>query len=567
MLVNLHIKNLALIEEAEIDFQKGLNILTGETGVGKSIIIDSVHFALGQKISKDVVRDNADYALAELVFEMDNDRQLQAVREMDIPVENEVVMQRKIVNGRSISKVNGETVTTGMLQELADILIDIHGQHEHQSLLKKKKHMEVLDSFCGQPVAILIEQVKEYHEQYMKLKNEFSNANIDNTARNKEIILASFEIEEIENAIPVVGEDVSLEQDYRRMVNAKKIMEAINMVHLYTSYDDENGAGESLGRALRELRSIIIYDEKLETMQTELSEIDNLLNDFNRVVADYIDELEFSDEEFQVVEDRLNKINYLKSKYGSSIEEILTYFEAQKKRLQQLQDYDYYLESLEKETEKIKDILFEKSEALSNIRQENAVMLSQQMKEALNDLNFLDARFEIEVRRMHNHFSASGFDEVEFMISTNPGERLKPLEMIASGGEMSRIMLAIKTVLAKKDEIGVLIFDEIDSGISGRTAQKVSEKLALLSGTHQVICVTHLPQIAAMADVHFEITKVTNGEHTLTHVEKLNSTKITEELARMLGGAEITPVVLKNAEEMKKLATHTKEKLFNNRDI
>lgn len=565
MLVNLHIKNLALIEEAEIDFQKGLNILTGETGVGKSIIIDSVHFALGQKISKDVVRDNADYALAELVFEMDNEKQLQAVREMDIPVENEVVMQRKIVNGRSISKVNGETVTTGMLQELADILIDIHGQHEHQSLLKKKKHMEVLDSFCGQPVATLIEQVKEYYEQYIKLKSEFSNANIDNTARNKEIILASFEIEEIENALPVVGEDVTLEQDYRRMVSAKKIMEAINMVHLYTSYDDENGAGESLGRALRELRSIVIYDEKLETMQTELSEIDNLLSDFNRVIADYIDSLEFSDEKFRVVEDRLNKINYLKSKYGSSIEEILNYFEAQKKRLDQLQDYDHYLESLEKETEKIKDILFEKSEALSNIRQENAVMLSQQMKEALNDLNFLDARFEIEVRRMHNHFSASGFDEVEFMISTNPGERLKPLEMIASGGEMSRIMLAIKTVLAKKDEIGVLIFDEIDSGISGRTAQKVSEKLALLSGTHQVICVTHLPQIAAMADVHFEITKVTNGEHTLTHVEKLNSTKVTEELARMLGGAEITPVVLKNAEEMKKLATHTKEILFKNR--
>jgi len=235
--------------------------------------------------------------------------------------------------------------------------------------------------------------------------------------------------------------------------------------------------------------------------------------------------------------------------------------------LHQLQDYDNYLDSLEKEIEKIRDILFEKSEELSKIRQENAVILAQQMKEALNDLNFLDARFEIEVRRIHNHFSASGFDEVEFMISTNPGERLKPLEMVASGGEMSRIMLAIKTVLAKKDEIGVLIFDEIDSGISGRTAQKVSEKLALLSGTHQVICVTHLPQIAAMADVHFEITKVTNGEHTLTHVEKLMSTKITEELARMLGGAEITPVVLKNAEEMKILATHTKEKLFENRDI
>jgi len=567
MLVNLHIKNLALIEEAEIDFQKGLNILTGETGVGKSIIIDSVHFALGQKISKDVVRDNADYALAELVFEIDNERQLQAIRDMDIPVENEVVMQRKIINGRSISKVNGETVTTGILQDLADILIDIHGQHEHQSLLKKKKHMEVLDSFCGQPVAILMEQVKEYHEQYVKLKSEFSSANIDNVARNKEIVLTSFEIEEIENALPVVGEDATLEQDYRRMVNAKKIMEVINTVHLYTSYDGENGAGESLGRALRELRSIVAYDENLETMQSELSEIDNLLNDFNRVIADYIAGLEFSDEDFRVVEDRLNKINYLKSKYGSSIEEILKYFETQKKRLHQLQDYDNYLDSLEKEIEKIRDILFEKSEELSKIRQENAVILAQQMKEALNDLNFLDARFEIEVRRIHNHFSASGFDEVEFMISTNPGERLKPLEMVASGGEMSRIMLAIKTVLAKKDEIGVLIFDEIDSGISGRTAQKVSEKLALLSGTHQVICVTHLPQIAAMADVHFEITKVTNGEHTLTHVEKLMSTKITEELARMLGGAEITPVVLKNAEEMKILATHTKEKLFENRDI
>ncbi|HKM21498.1 MAG TPA: DNA repair protein RecN [Lachnospiraceae bacterium] len=562
MLVNLHVKNLALIEEAEIDFRKGLNILTGETGAGKSILIDSVHFALGGKLHKDVVRDDADYALAELIFVPENDKQLQAIRDLDIPVEDEVVMQRKIVNGRSISKVNGETVTTNVLQALADILIDIHGQNEHQSLLKKRKHMQVLDAFCGEELTATLQQTKSLYEQYTELQKELTHADIDVSTREKEIALASFEIEEIENAAPKQGEDEELEQLYRRMVNSKKIVEALNDVHLNTGYDSERGAGDGIGRALRELRSVSGYDESLESMLSQLSEIDDLLNDFNRTLSDYLAKLEFGEEDFHKTEERLNLLNHLKNKYGDSIERILEYHDKQQKKLEQLMDYDAYLKQLREQTEQAKNDLTASCRKVSEVRSQKSILLSELMQQALRDLNFLEARFEIEVRQIPDYFSVSGFDEVEFMISTNPGERVKPLTQVASGGEMSRIMLAIKAVLANKDEIGTLIFDEIDAGISGRTAQKVSEKLALLSKTHQVICVTHLPQIAAMADAHFEIMKEAKAEHTLTKVHELNGAEINTELARMLGGAEITPVVLQNATEMKELATNTKKKLF-----
>ncbi len=562
MLTNLHVKNLALIEEAEIDFRKGLNILTGETGAGKSILIDSVHFALGGKLNKDIVRENAEYALAELIFVPDSEEQLQAIRAMDIPVDAEIIMQRKIVNGRSISKVNGETVTQNTLTELADLLIDVHGQNEHQSLLKTKKHMQVLDTFCGDELNIVLEQVKSCYESYTALKKELEQADIDVSAREKEIALASFEIEEIENAGLKTGEDEVIEQKYKKMVNSKKIAEAMNLVHLNTGYDSEKGAGDGIGRALRELRGVAGYDVALDEMQTQLADIDDILNDFNRALSDYLAKLEFGDEEFRKTEERLNLLNHLNSKYGDSIERILEYQNIQQKKLEQLLNYDAYLAHLREQTEQAKKDLIQACEKASDIRKKNAVVLSELMRQALQDLNFLEAMFEIEIRRMPNYFSSIGFDEVEFMISMNPGERLKPLTQVASGGEMSRIMLAIKAVLANKDEIGTLIFDEIDTGISGRTAQKISEKLALLSGAHQVICVTHLPQIAAMADAHFEIVKEVEAEHTLTKVRKLNDKEIVTELARMLGGAEITPVVLQSAAEMKELATNTKKKLF-----
>ncbi len=561
MLTNLHVKNLALIEEAEIDFKSGLNILTGETGAGKSIIIDSVHFALGGKLSKDIVRDNAEYALAELIFAPESEQQLQAIRALDIPVEDEIIMQRKITNGRSVSRVNGEVVTAGVLQELAAILIDIHGQYEHQSLLQKKKHMQVLDEFCGKELHVLLEDVCKQYENYMKTERELAQAVTTNHDKDRETTLAQFEINEIRQADLKTGEDEVLEADYRKMVNARKIIEAMNAVHCSTGYDTESGAGEGVGRALRELKNVAGYDEELEAMQEELAEIDNLLNDFNRHASDYLSDMEFGEEEFREAEERLNVINHLKDKYGTSIEAVLEYCEEQEHKLEQLLDYDAYLEKLRIRATREREQLMELYNAVTAIRSRNAKTLAEQMEQALSDLNFLESRFSIDVRVLQDYMAANGNNEVEFMISTNPGERLKPLGEVASGGEMSRIMLAIKTVLANKDKTSTLIFDEIDAGISGRTAQKVSEKLALLSRNHQVICITHLPQIAAMADVHYEITKQVEGAHTLTQVKELSEASEIQELARLLGGAEITPVVLQNAAEMKELAT-TKKKMF-----
>ena len=559
MLTNLHVKNLALIEEAEIDFKPGLNILTGETGAGKSIIIDSVHFALGGKLSRDIVRDNADYALAELIFVPENEQQLSKIRALDIPVEDEIVMQRKIVNGRSVSRVNGEVVTAGVLQELAAILIDIHGQYEHQSLLQKRKHMQVLDEFCGEELHTLLEQAGKHYDAYMKLERELKEAETVDGDKDRETALAQFEIDEIRQAELRVGEDIELEADYRKMVNSKKIIEGINAVHFSTGYDSESGAGEGVGRALRELRNVAGYDEELESMLQELTELDNLLNDFNRHVSDYLSDLEFGEEEFREVEERLNTLNHLKDKYGASLEAVLIYLEEQEQKLEKLLDYDAYLLKLRNQAAKEKEQLREVYGQITKIRSSNAAILSEQMEQALSDLNFLEAKFGIEVRVLPDYLSATGNNEVEFMLSTNPGERLKPLGEVASGGEMSRIMLAIKTVLANKDETSTLIFDEIDAGISGRTAQKVSEKLALLSREHQVICITHLPQIAAMADVHYEITKQIEGAHTLTQIRELSSEDEISELARLLGGAEITPVVLQNAAEMKELASSKKK--------
>lgn len=561
MLTNLHVKNLALIEEAEIDFKSGLNILTGETGAGKSIIIDSVHFALGGKLSKDIVRDQADYALAELIFVPENEHQLERIRALDIPVEDEVIMQRKITNGRSVSRVNGEVVTAGVLQELAAILIDIHGQYEHQSLLQKKKHMQLLDAYCKDELQPILEMIRKQYERYCKFRNELEQAEATDHDKEKEINLAQFEIEEIRQAGLQLGEDVDLESTYHKMVNAKKIIKAMNAVHYSTGYDSENGAGEGVGRALRELRSISDYDEELDVMVQELTELDNLLNDFNRHVSDYLSDLEFEDEEFHETEDRLNIVNHLKDKYGKTIEAVLLYCEEQEAKLEKLTDYETYLGGLRKQVSEEYSKLTDLNEQATKIRERNAIVLSKQMEEALSDLNFLEAKFSIEVRVLTDYVSAQGNNEVEFMISTNPGERLKPLGEVASGGEMSRIMLAIKTVLADRDDTSTLIFDEIDAGISGRTAQMVSEKLALLSRNHQVICITHLPQIASMADVHYEITKQVEAAHTLTQVRELSSDSTIQELARLLGGARITDAVLQNATEMKELATQ-KKKMF-----
>ena len=559
MLVSLHVKNLALIDETEIYFKRGLNILTGETGAGKSVIIGSVNLALGAKADKDLIRTNAEYALVELVFQIEKESQLMQLKELDVPLEedNTIIIQRKIMPTRTVCKVNGETVSAKQLQQLAQIVIDIHGQHEHQSLLYKRKHFEILDSFAGDRLLHKKEEIQAHYALYQELCSELSNAELSDEDRAKESAFIRFEIEEIENAHLQPGEDEELEQVYVRMSNSRRIIEAVSATHMLTGYENGTGAGENVGRALRELCSVTAYDKKLEELELQLSEMESLLNDFNRDLSEYISDLEFNEADFVNTRQRLNEINALKAKYGNSIADVMAYAEEKKQRLEQLDDYAAYMSDLQKKIANTEQVLGKLCEEASEIRKEAAGRLTQTMTKALEDLNFLDVQFEIEISRL-DKYTRTGYDDVEFMISTNPGEPIKPLGHVASGGELSRIMLALKTVLAKEDEIDTLIFDEIDAGISGKTAWKVSNKLGLLGKTHQIICITHLPQIAAMADTHFLIEKSSESGVTKTQIYEIEQEDMIKELARLAGAMEITDTAWKTAAEMKELATNTK---------
>lgn len=558
MLLNIHVKNMALIQEAEIDLGQGLNILTGETGAGKSIIIGAVNVALGAQSFKGFARDGADQALSELVFSVEDDKCRQRLKDLGVALEEDlVIISRKLTGGRSISKVNGETVPVSRIRQIAEVLIDIHGQHEHQSLLYRKNHLGILDEFAKEELTPLKEISNQLYKEYKKLEKELEQSAMDETARAKEADFLRFEIQEIGAAGLSTGEDEELERSYRRMANARKIIESAGEAYGYTGYDNA-GAGELTGRALRSLSGAAAYDEALEGLTEQLADIDSLLNDFNRELADYMAGLTFDDGEFASLEERLDLINRLKAKYGNCIEEILAYKQEKEERLTVLDDYEAYKQRLEAAFKTSREALFSNAKEMSKIRHRYAQDLQKRIKEALEDLNFLNVEFEIGFERLKEP-GPEGYDEICFQISTNPGEAVKPLNEIASGGELSRIMLAIKTVMADRDATGTLIFDEIDVGISGRTAQKVSEKMAVIAGNHQVICITHLAQIAAMADCHFVIEKKFENQMTITSIRKLDGAQSVEELARILGGVEITDTVRRNAEEMKEMALRTKK--------
>lgn len=552
MLQNLHVKNLALINETEVEFKDGLNILSGETGAGKSIIIGSINLALGEKVQKEMLRDNADTALVELVFYVENPATLEAVRALGIEVEDEtIILRRKITAGRAIARINGEAVSASKMKEAAALLIDIHGQHEHQSLLSKRKHLEILDLFAKDLLREQKQKLSVCYREYRKLLEELEQSDSDTEERARELSFLEYEVKEIEDANLTPGEDVELEEQFRKYANGKKILDAIHVVQAATAEEDES-ASERISRAVRELAGVSGYDKRVEELENQLTGIDNLLGDFNREVASYLSEEEFDDETYFEIEKRLDFINHLKSKYGNSIEQILESYNSKCERIAVLKDYDEYLNQLLSKINHKKQELTQLSDEVSAIRQKESVVLTNAIRQALMDLNFLDVRFTMEFRKID--FTENGTDEVEFMISTNPGEPLKPLGKVASGGELSRIMLAIKTVLAENDHIETLIFDEIDSGISGRTAQMVSEKMNELGRSHQIICITHLPQIAAMADTHFLIEKSVENDTTVSHIHELSDEESVQELARMLGGVEITDKVVENAREMKKMA-------------
>lgn len=559
MLLNLHVKNLALIDEIEVEFKEGLNILSGETGAGKSILLGSVNLALGGKVTRDMIRDNTDFALVELVFQLKDLKKVSQVKEMGFQIEEDglVIVSRKITPSRSISKINGETVTVTELREFTGLLLDIHGQHDHQSLLSKAKHLEILDEFAAKELLEVKEQMEVAYKNYKNAKEISESFNLDETNLHREISFLQFEIDEIENASLKANEDVELENQFKKFNNSKRIIEALTHVYDEIGYDSYDAASGKIGRAVKELNSVVQYDDFLISMKDQLEVLDGLCNDISRDVSTYIDSLDFDQEIFLEIEKRLDLIHSFQIKYGSTIEKIYDYQEEQKSKLNDLENYQTNKIDAEKKLHVTKEKVLEICKEMSSIRKKAANSLKSKIQEALCELNFLDTRFEIQFNE-GNSFSKNGYDEIEFLISTNIGEELKPLGKIASGGELSRIMLAIKTVLAAKDQVDTLIFDEIDTGISGRTAQSVSEKLKEISKHRQVICITHLAQIAAMADNHFLIEKNVKENRTVTDIRELTEDEMIEELARILGGAEITQMVIENAKEMKELAKRTK---------
>ncbi len=564
MLESLHVKNLALLKETEVEFGPGLNILTGETGAGKSLLLGSINLALGAKFDKDMLRAGEEAGFVELVF--DTKSVPKALKEkltaLDIPFEDEsIIITRKLSSQKSTCRINSETLPVKTLKEVAEFLLDIHGQHEHQSLLHAKKHLEILDAFLGAAGFPLKEAVAAAYQAKKEAARALLENTLDEAARAREKSLAEFEYNEIDSAMLTPGEDEALESRYQVMVNAQKITDSLGESYAFTGEGTraQADAADLIARALRALGSVTKYDARLQELEGQLLEIESLLGDYNREVAGYLADCEFDEESFSQVEERLNLINHLKGKYGRTIEDVLAYAAQKEGQIKRFADYDSYMAALQKQAAAAEQAYRKACEKLSALRKAQAVVLEKQLKEALESLNFLAVDFAIDIQESAP--TIQGTDKVEFLISTNPGEAKKPLGAVASGGELSRIMLAIKTVLAKEDEIDTLIFDEIDAGISGKTAWQVAKRLHILSQAHQVICITHLPQIAAMADHHFLIEKSADEKGTTTRLYPLDAKASDAELARLLGSDTPSAAALENARAMRTQALQFKEEV------
>lgn len=552
MLLNVHVKDLALIEDVDICFDEGLNILTGETGAGKSIIIGSIGVALGAKAGKDLIRQGAEYALVELVFQVDSKETIDKLNSMDVETEDgQIIISRKISNGKSIIKINGQTMTASALKEIASLLIDVHGQRDYETLVHTEKHLDILDAFAGDTVTELKSKTCVLYKEYKALNNKLLEFTKDEEQRAKDLAFYEFQVKEIEDASLVLGEDDDLEIEFKKMTHGQKIAEA--MGGAYDAIASDEGAATRVGYALKELSSVSNLDDDLSAIYDTLSSIDALCYDISKEMSSYMDKLDFDEERVVYVSERLDVINKLKLKHGKTIKDILDKKNWLDEQIENLSNYDEAKRKLEKDIEKALTELDKICSELSNMRKKAAVALEKEITKALIDLNFLEVKFKADFTRAKD-YTAKGYDIMEFMISTNPGEEVKPLAKIASGGELSRIMLGLKAVLAKKDAVDTLIFDEIDTGISGKTAGMVADKMSAISTEHQVICITHLPQIASHADNHYLIEKNVKDNHTFTDIRKLNKEDSVNELARMLGGTVVTEAVLDNARELKRLA-------------
>ena len=552
MLLELNVKDIALVQKAQIAFGEGVNILTGETGTGKSVIIDSAMLALGAKARADIIRQGAEYAYIELVFDVDA---AQCARLKAIGIEPDenglLIVSRRIMPGKSISRINDETVTAGVLKKAAELLLDVYGQNEYYTLKDKHKHLELLDEYAGERVIGLQNETAQAYNDYKAAVKEADRYQLDDKERARQTDLLSFELNEIDEAGLKPGEEEELALRFKKLNNAKKILEAVSLADGILSECDT-------GRAAAELEHAMRYDDGLKSAYDELMDAQSILNSCMADLRAYADGLELDESVLDEIESRLDLIRRLELKYGQSIDEILQYREHIAAELEDMKQYELNKEAAKLKLAKTEEQLYSSCETLSSQRKKEAESFCRAIEQELKDLGFEKPSISMEFKQRAPQ--ADGYDDVCFESALNPGEKKKPLADVASGGELSRVMLAIKTILAETDAMPTLIFDEIDTGISGRTAQRVAEKLDVIGMRHQVICVSHLPQIAAMADTHFVISKAERDGRNITSIAKLDKQGSVAELARLLGGEQITKAVSDNAAELLELAQAGKRK-------
>ena len=558
MLLNLHVKNFALIDEIDIDFNEGLNILTGETGAGKSVILGSLNIAMGAKAEKDIIRTGCEFALVEVLFSVDKNTR-DELTDMGVSFEDDTLLvQRKIMPQRNVFKVNGETFNASFVRLVSELLIDVYGQHDYQNLLNSKNHIDIFDSYLPDSFEDSLNDYKNTYKEYLRIKKELDAPLIDDQAREREIALLTYQINEIEEASLKADEEENVETRLKVLENASKIQGSLGAVNNLISGEYSSASG-SVDEALRELSSISHYDDNLEKLCESLNSISEMISDFSREADNLYNEYSPDEAELVTLRERYELINDLERKYGRTIEEVLKYRDDKEIELNNLRDLKEVREKLEKDYDACKADMEKKAAKISSLRVKASPSFNAAIEESLKDLNFNQSRFEVNISESPD-YTNMGKDNVKFTISVNPGEALKALESVSSGGELSRIMLALKTVSASKDEVKTMIFDEIDAGISGTTAWQVAKKLALLSRSHQVICITHLQQIASMADAHFKIEKeVTDNERTSTYINLLDKDGEIAEISRMLGDEEASDTFKDNALEIKKRALDYKK--------
>lgn len=554
MLEHLHIKNVALIRESEISFGEGLNILTGETGAGKSMVIDSLQFALGGRAGKDFLRHGEKMASVEALFAVQSRSLQEKLEENGIEPEEDgsVLITRTLSEtGKSVCRVNGSTVTVGMLKEFAEDLIDIYGQHEHQSLLNPSKHIRLLDRFCGAGFGDAMEEYKKSFLALKEIDKQLEALMGDESRREQRMDILSFQKEEIEAASLKLGEEEELLEQKKRLGSMEKLMRLTgeSLALLYDGNDRMPSACDQLGDALAKLQEAAEYDNTLTSFADALADAYAAVEDTARELKREAEKQENDPAALEEIEERLQVIYKLKRKYGGTVEAVLAFYDKVAEELDFLANSNEkaaeWMAAKEKEQKKLAAY----AETLTARRKDTAEQVAEQIEKALQDMEMKGARFHIQIDEKTD-WTADGKDKVEFLISANAGEGLKPLSKIASGGEMSRVMLALKTVLVDADDIGTFIFDEIDTGVSGRTARKVGEKMRFLGKKRQILCITHLPQIAAMADSHFLIEKESNGAETTTKVTPLSEEGSVGEVARLMGGSDVTETTLAAAREL-----------------